>query len=167
MTTEPYANVGYPGQRKYISLKELSSIVFTRIRETAGSQGGGTVFSVVITVPACFNDSERQVTKDAGTIVSLNALRIINGPTPLVIPYGLDKKISGEQNVPIFDLGGRNFDVSVLTVDEGIFEVMAIPGNIRLGDEDFDSRLVSHVVQRNYNKDPSNLHALHRLRTTC
>jgi len=122
-------------------------------------------------VPAYFNDSQRQATKDAGMISGLNVLRIINEPTAAAIAYGLDKKATGERNVLIFDLGGGTFDVSLLTIEEGIFEVKATAGDTHLGGEDFDNRLVNHFVQefkRKHKKDlTSNARALRRLRTAC
>ena len=114
--------------------------------------------NAVITVPAYFNDSQRQATKDAGLIAGLNVLRIINEPTAAAIAYGLDKKTQGEKNVLIFDLGGGTFDVSLLTIEEGIFEVKALAGDTHLGGEDFDNRLVNHFVQefkRKHKKDLS------------
>lgn len=127
----------------------------------------------VVTVPAYFNDSQRQATKDAGVIAGLDVLRIINEPTAAAIAYGLDKKSStvGERNVLIFDLGGGTFDVSLLTIDEGIFEVKATAGDTHLGGEDFDNRMVNHFVQefkRKHKKDiTGNARALRRLRTSC
>merc|ERR1719193_955717 len=124
-------------------------------------------------VPAYFNDSQRQATKDAGVISGLNVLRIINEPTAAAIAYGLDKKKgSNEQNVLIFDLGGGTFDVSILTIEDGIFEVKATAGDTHLGGEDFDNRLVDHCVadfkKKNRGKDMSmNNRALRRLRTQC
>ena len=126
--------------------EEISTMVLTKMKEVAESYLGGTVTSAVVTVPAYFNDSQRQATKDAGTIAGLNVLRIINEPTAAAIAYGLDKKTVGERNVLIFDLGGGTFDVSLLTV-EGIFEVKATAGDTHLGGEDFDNRLVNHFVQ--------------------
>ncbi|KAH9950614.1 heat shock protein 70 family [Amylocystis lapponica] len=125
-----------------------------------------------VTVPAYFNDSQRQATKDAGTISGMNVLRIINEPTAAAIAYGLDKKTQGERNVLIFDFGGGTFDVSLLTIEEGIFEVKASEaGDTHLGGEDFDNQLVNHFVQefkRKNKKDPSsNPRALRRLRTAC
>jgi len=132
---------------------------------------GTTVKDAVVTVPAYFNDSQRQATKDAGLIAGLNVLRIINEPTAAAIAYGLDKKGAGERNVLIFDLGGGTFDVSLLTIEEGIFEVKATAGDTHLGGEDFDNRLVNHFVQefkRKHKKDlTSNARALRRLRTAC
>lgn len=122
-------------------------MVLLKMKETAESYLGATVTSAVVTVPAYFNDSQRQATKDAGTISGLNVLRIINEPTAAAIAYGLDKKTVGERNVLIFDLGGGTFDVSLLTIEEGIFEVKATAGDTHLGGEDFDNRLVNHFVQ--------------------
>ena len=125
----------------------------------------------MVTVPAYFNDSQRQATKDAGTISGLNVLRIINEPTAAAIAYGLDKKVGTERNVLIFDLGGGTFDVSILTIEDGIFEVKSTSGDTHLGGEDFDSRMVNHFVQefkRKHKKDISdNKRSLRRLRTAC
>lgn len=129
------------------------------------------VENAVITVPAYFNDSQRQATKDAGAIAGLNVLRIINEPTAAAIAYGLDKKSVGERNVLIFDLGGGTFDVSVLAIDNGIFEVKSTSGNTHLGGEDFDNRMVDFFVKefkRQHKKDiTGNKRALRRLRTAC
>ena len=122
-------------------------MVLLKMKETAESYLGSHVANAVVTVPAYFNDSQRQATKDAGTISGLNVLRIINEPTAAAIAYGLDKKTTGERNVLIFDLGGGTFDVSLLTIEEGIFEVKATAGDTHLGGEDFDNRLVNHFVQ--------------------
>merc|ERR1711881_511647 len=136
-----------------------------------GAFTGKTVKDVVVTVPAYFNDSQRQATKDAGTIAGLNVMRIINEPTAAAIAYGLNKKATGERNVLIFDLGGGTFDVSLLTIDDGIFEVKATAGDTHLGGEDFDNRMVNHFVQefkRKHKKDfTSNPRAMRRLRTAC
>merc|ERR1711912_161016 len=125
------------------------------------------VSDAVVTVPAYFNDSQRQATKDAGAIAGLNVLRIINEPTAAAIAYGLDKKTAGETNVLIFDLGGGTFDVSLLTIDDGIFEVKATAGDTHLGGEDFDNRLVNHFTQefkRKHKKDMTvNKRSLRRL----
>ena len=139
-------------------------MVLTKMKEVAESYLGGTVTSAVVTVPAYFNDSQRQATKDAGTIAGLNVLRIINEPTAAAIAYGLDKKTQGERNVLIFDLGGGTFDVSLLTIEEGIFEVKATVSDNHLDGEDFDNCLVDHFIQefkRKNKKDlSSNLRAL-------
>jgi len=146
-------------------------MVLTKMKETAEAFTGKDIKDVVVTVPAYFNDSQRQATKDAGAIAGLNVLRIINEPTAAAIAYGLDKKASGETNVLIFDLGGGTFDVSLLTIDDGIFEVKATAGDTHLGGEDFDNRMVNHFVQefkRKHKKDfTSNARAMRRLRTAC
>ena len=148
-------------------------MVLTKMKEIAEAYLGTTVKNAVVTVPAYFNDSQRQATKDAGVISGLNVMRIINEPTAAAIAYGLDKKATsvGEKNVLIFDLGGGTFDVSLLTIEEGIFEVKATAGDTHLGGEDFDNRLVNHFVQefkRKHKKDISgNVRALRRLRTSC
>merc|ERR1719495_2231840 len=116
------------------------------MKETAESYLGQEVKEAVITVPAYFNDSQRQATKDAGVISGLNVVRIINEPTAAAIAYGLDKKGQSESNVLIFDLGGGTFDVSILTIEEGIFEVKSTAGDTHLGGEDFDNRMVDHFV---------------------
>lgn len=144
--TKPVINVEFKGEVKSFTPEEISSMVLTKMRETAESYLGGTVNNAVVTVPAYFNDSQRQATKDAGLIAGLNVLRIINEPTAAAIAYGLDKKTEGERNVLIFDLGGGTFDVSLLTIEEGIFEVKSTAGDTHLGGEDFDNRLVNHFV---------------------
>ncbi|WVZ10044.1 hypothetical protein V8G54_014574 [Vigna mungo] len=170
---KPMIVVTYKGEEKKFSAEEISSMVLIKMREVAEAFLGHTVKNAVITVPAYFNDSQRQATKDAGAISGLNVLRIINEPTAAAIAYGLDKKASrkGEQNVLIFDLGGGTFDVSILTIEEGIFEVKATAGDTHLGGEDFDNRLVNHFVtefKRKHKKDISgNARALRRLRTAC
>ena len=146
-------------------------MVLTKMKETAESYLGGTVTSAVITVPAYFNDSQRQATKDAGTIAGLNVLRIINEPTAAAIAYGLDKKVQGERNVLIFDLGGGTFDVSLLTIEEGIFEVKATAGDTHLGGEDFDNNLLDHFKKEFQKKTGLDIsedaRALRRLRSAC
>ncbi|CEG77416.1 Putative FAFR114Wp [Rhizopus microsporus] len=168
---KPNIQVEHKGETKTFTPEEISSMVLTKMRETSESYLGTTVSSAVITVPAYFNDSQRQATKDAGTIAGLNVLRIINEPTAAAIAYGLDKKTKGEANVLIFDLGGGTFDVSLLTIEEGIFEVKATAGDTHLGGEDFDNRLVDHFIQefkRKFKKDISgNARAVRRLRTAC
>jgi len=168
---KPVIQVEFKGETKTFTPEEISSMVLTKMRETAESYLGGTVNNAVITVPAYFNDSQRQATKDSGLIAGLNVLRIINEPTAAAIAYGLDKKTAGERNVLIFDLGGGTFDVSLLTIEDGIFEVKATAGDTHLGGEDFDNRLVNHFVQefkRKHKKDlTSNARALRRLRTAC
>ncbi|KAL1335255.1 hypothetical protein HN51_064182 [Arachis hypogaea] len=170
---KPMIVVTYKGEEKTFAAEEISSMVLIKMREVAEAFLGHPIKNAVITVPAYFNDSQRQATKDAGAISGLNVLRIINEPTAAAIAYGLDKKASrkGEQNVLIFDLGGGTFDVSLLTIEEGIFEVKATAGDTHLGGEDFDNRMVNHFVaefKRKNKKDISgNPRALRRLRTAC
>ncbi|XP_059637699.1 heat shock 70 kDa protein [Cornus florida] len=170
---KPMIVVNYKGEEKKFSAEEISSMVLIKMKEIAEAFLGHTVKNAVVTVPAYFNDSQRQATKDAGAIAGLNVMRIINEPTAAAIAYGLDKKAArkGEQNVLIFDLGGGTFDVSLLTIEEGIFEVKATAGDTHLGGEDFDNRLVNHFVsefRRKHKKDISgNARALRRLRTAC
>jgi L1 cell adhesion molecule like protein len=165
--------VSSKGEQKQFSAEEISSMVLVKMKEIAEAFLGKPVKNAVVTVPAYFNDSQRQATKDAGVISGLNVLRIINEPTAAAIAYGLDKKSSstGEKNILIFDLGGGTFDVSLLTIEEGIFEVKSTAGDTHLGGEDFDNRMVNHFVQefkRKYKKDISgNARALRRLRTAC
>jgi len=121
--TKPKIQVEYKGEKKDFFPEEISSMVLTKMKETAESYLGKTVTDAVITVPAYFNDGQRQATKDAGVISGLNVLRIINEPTAAAIAYGLDKKVGDEKNVLIFDLGGGTFDVSILSIEDGIFEV--------------------------------------------
>merc|ERR1712213_153245 len=152
--------------------EEISSMVLQKMKQVAEAYLGTAVDSAVVTVPAYFNDSQRQATKDAGTIAGLSVKRIINEPTAAAIAYGLDKKAAGERNVLIFDLGGGTFDVSLLTIEDGIFEVKATAGDTHLGGEDFDSRMVNHFVQefkrKNKGMDMSgNPRSLRRLRTAC
>jgi len=146
-------------------------MILAKMREAVESYLGCTITNAVITVPAHFNYFQRQATKDAGVICGLNVLRTINEPTAAAIAYGLDKETTGEHNVLIFDLGGGTFDVSLLTIEEGIFEIKATAGDTHLGGEDFDTRLVNHFVQefkRKNNRDLStNARALRRLRTAC
>merc|ERR1719324_181966 len=168
---KPHIQVQFKGEEKVFSPEEISSMVLTKMKETGEAFTGKSVKDVVVTVPAYFNDSQRQATKDAGTIAGLNVMRIINEPTAAAIAYGLDKKATGERNVLIFDLGGGTFDVSLLTIDDGIFEVKATAGDTHLGGEDFDNRMVNHFVQefkRKHKKDfTSNPRAMRRLRTAC
>jgi heat shock protein 1/8 len=188
---KPIVQIEFKGETKTFTPEEISSMILTKMRETAEAYLGGTVNNAVVTVPAYFNDSQRQATKDAGLIAGLNVLRIINEPTAAAIAYGLDKKTTGERNVLIFDLGGGTFDVSLLTIEEGIFEVKSTAGDTHLGGEDFDNRLVNHFVnefkrkhkkvrdiQETHHQNPtrtnihsqdltSNARALRRLRTAC
>ncbi|GBG61829.1 hypothetical protein CBR_g23785 [Chara braunii] len=171
---KPMISVQYKGENKLFSPEEISSMVLMKMRETAEAFLGREVSNAVITVPAYFNDSQRQATKDAGTIAGLHVMRIINEPTAAAIAYGLDNKgsaTSGERYVLIFDLGGGTFDVSLLLIEEGIFEVKATSGDTHLGGEDFDNRMVNYFVEeikRKHKKDISaNPRALRRLRTAC
>merc|ERR1711898_64668 len=169
-SSKPMIEVQYKGETKEFGAEEISAMVLTKMKNVAEAYLGTDVNSAVITVPAYFNDSQRQATKDAGTISGLNVLRIINEPTAAAIAYGLDKK-GGEKNVLIFDLGGGTFDVSLLTIEDGIFEVKATAGDTHLGGEDFDNRMVDHFkteFKRKNRKDLSkNERALRRLRTSC
>uniref|UniRef100_A0A672K3W5 Heat shock cognate 71 kDa protein n=1 Tax=Sinocyclocheilus grahami TaxID=75366 RepID=A0A672K3W5_SINGR len=170
-SSRPKVQVEYRGETKTFYPEEISSMVLTKMKEIAEAYLGKTITNAVVTVPAYFNDSQRQATKDAGTISGLNVLRIINEPTAAAIAYGLDKKVGSERNVLIFDLGGGTFDVSILTIEDGIFEVKSTAGDTHLGGEDFDSRMVNHFIsefKRKYKKDISdNKRAVRRLRTAC
>ncbi|XP_054464259.1 heat shock 70 kDa protein 1-like [Anoplopoma fimbria] len=168
---KPKIQVEHKGENKTFYPEEISSMVLAKMKEISEAYLGQKVSNAVVTVPAYFNDSQRQATKDAGVIAGLNVLRIINEPTAAAIAYGLDKGKSGERNVLIFDLGGGTFDVSILTIEDGIFEVKATAGDTHLGGEDFDNRMVNHFVEefkRKHKKDISqNKRALRRLRTAC
>jgi len=169
--TKPKIQVEFKGETKQFFPEEISSMVLVKMKEIAEAYLGKKVNDAVITVPAYFNDSQRQATKDAGAISGMNVLRIINEPTAAAIAYGLDKKTEGEKNVLIFDLGGGTFDVSILTIEEGIFEVKSTAGDTHLGGEDFDNRMVNHFIEefkRKHKKDISqNKRAIRRLRTAC
>ncbi|CAB4058108.1 HSPA1s [Lepeophtheirus salmonis] len=171
---KPRIKIEYKCEKKSFTPEEISAMVLTKMKETAEAYLGRTVTDAVVTVPAYFNDSQRQATKDAGAIAGLNVLRIINEPTAAAIAYGLDKKkgLNGqESNVLIFDLGGGTFDVSILSIEDGVFEVKSTAGDTHLGGEDFDNRMVDHFVaefKRKQKKDMSkNKRALRRLRTAC
>ena len=169
---KPKIKVEFRNEEKQFTPEEISSMVLTKMKETAEAYLGHPVRDAVVTVPAYFNDAQRQATKDAGYIAGLNVMRIVNEPTAAALAYGLEKNLTGEKNVLIFDLGGGTFDVSLLTIDEGsMFEVRATSGDTHLGGEDFDNRMVNHFVsefRRKHCKDISNNpRALRRLRTAC
>jgi len=167
----PIINANYKNEEKQFKPEEISAMVLTKMKEIAEDFLGQKVDSAVITVPAYFNDSQRQSTKDAGAIAGLNVLRIINEPTAAAISYGLDKLSDAEKNILIFDAGGGTQDLTILTIDEGVFEVKATAGDCRLGGEDFDNRLVQHFAQefkRKHKHDlTTNKRAMGRLKSAC
>lgn len=143
----PKVKVDYLGSEKLFSPEEISAMILTKMKDTAESFLGKKVTDAVITVPAYFNDAQRQSTKDAGLIAGLNVLRVINEPTAAAIAYGLDKKDGKSRNVLIFDFGGGTHDVSLLTIEDGIFEVIATGGDTHLGGSDLDQRIVQHLME--------------------
>ena len=169
---KPIIEAKYKGEVKQFQPEEISSMVLVKMKETAEAYLGETVDSAVITVPAYFNDAQRQSTKDAGAIAGLNVLRIINEPTAAAIAYGLDQSKDGkEKHILIYDLGGGTLDCTILSIEDGVFEVKSTAGDCYLGGEDFDTRLVHHFMQefkRKHKKDLSeNKRAIRRLRTAC
>ncbi|TDL21520.1 heat shock protein 70 [Rickenella mellea] len=168
---KPVILIKYGGETKEFRPEEISSMILMKMKKTAEDYLHMTVTNAVVTVPAYFNNSQRQATIDAGVIAGLRVLRIINEPSAAAIAYGLDKKITGKQTVLILDFGGGTFDVSLLTIEDGVFEVIATSGDAHLGGEDFDNRLVNYFVQEfkhKHKKDlSSNARALRRLRTSC
>ena len=172
---KPQIHVEYQHEPKTFYAEEISSMILTKMKDIAESYLGSTVTDAVITVPAYFNDSQRQATKDAGAIAGLNVLRIINEPTAASIAYGLEKKSSNETNILIFDCGGGTHDISLVSIDEGVFEVKATAGDTHLGGEDFDTRIseffVKEFLRKNKEVDPDalkkNKRAMRRLRTVC
>jgi len=165
---KPYVSIETKEGKKTLSPEEVSSMVLTKMKSIAENYLGQEVNYAVITVPAYFNDAQRQATKDAGIISGLDVLRIINEPSAAAIAYGLDKK-QGEKNVIVFDLGGGTFDVSLLAIDNGVFEVLATAGDTHLGGEDLDQRLTDHFVKVFKKKNDidikKDLRALQKLRS--
>eukprot|EP00708_Paratrimastix_pyriformis_P002300 GAFH01001042.1.p2 GENE.GAFH01001042.1~~GAFH01001042.1.p2 ORF type:complete len:676 (-),score=299.55 GAFH01001042.1:47-1810(-) len=170
---KPVVQVQYKGEAREFPPEEISSMVLAKLKETAEAFLGETVYDAVVTCPAYFNDSQRQATRDAGTIAGLNVMRMINEPTASAIAYGLDKKGKGEQRILIFDYGGGTLDVSVLVIADGVFEVKSTAGNTHLGGEDLDNLLVNHCLQefkrshREAADIDQNQRAIRRLRTAC
>ena len=147
---KPMVRVEVKGENKVFSPEEISSMVLGKMKEVAESYLGKKVTHAVVTVPAYFNDNQRQATKDAGIIAGLNVLRIVNEPTAAAIAYGLDKT-DGERQIIVYDLGGGTFDVSLLSIDQGVFEVLATAGDTHLGGEDFDQKIINHIA-KTFNK---------------
>nr|CDS24867.1 heat shock protein 70 [Echinococcus granulosus] len=169
---KPKIQVQHCGRTKRFVAEEISSMVLSKMKETAETYLGEEVTNAVITVPAHFNVSQRQATIDAGKIAGLNVLRLINEPTAAAIAYGMNKRSDKQRNVLIFDWGGGTFDVSILSIENGKFEVKAVGGDTHLGGEDINSRLVDHLVetfkQAHEGRDlTTNKRAIGRLRKAC
>ena len=168
---KPYIQTIVKGTKKIYSPEEVSAMILQKMKQVAEQFLGIQVKNAVVTVPAYFNDAQRQATKDAGSIAHLNVLRIINEPTAAAIAYGLDKKSAKEKNVLIFDLGGGTFDVSLLTIEDGFFEVKATNGDTHLGGEDFDNKIVEYCAAEFLKKSGMDIRndprAMRRLRTQC
>ena len=166
---KPMISVDIKDEKKSFSPEQISAMILGKMKKTAEEYLGKEVKNAVVTVPAYFNDAQRQATKDAGTIAGLNVMRIINEPTAAAIAYGLNKK--GEKNILVFDLGGGTFDVTLLTIDDGVFEVLSTNGDTHLGGEDFDQRIMDYMMKlfkRKYGKDLSgDTRALAKLRREC
>merc|ERR1719426_634668 len=155
--SKPYVQVMFKEEKKQYSPEEISAMILGKMRSTAETFLGKEIKNAVVTVPAYFNDAQRQATKDAGTISDMTVMRIINEPTAAAIAYGMDKK-EGEKNILVFDLGGGTFDVTLLTIDNGVFEVLATNGDTHLGGEDFDQRIMKYflkVFKKKHKKDMS------------
>jgi L1 cell adhesion molecule like protein len=170
---KPIITVKYKGEEKQICAEEISSMILAKMKEVAEAYLMSPVKNVVVTVPAHFNDAQRNATIDAGTIAGLNVIKIINEPTAAAIAYGFEKRIDcgGKRNIFVFDLGGGTFDVSILTINGDVFEVKATAGNTHLGGEDFDSRMLNYFVEEFEKKNKvdisGNPKSLRRLRTAC
>jgi len=168
---KPMIVVQYKGETKKFQAEQISSMVLVKMKEIAEAYIGKPVDAAVVTVPAYFNDAQRQATKDAGTISGMEVLRIINEPTAAAIAYGLDRQTSTEKNILIFDLGGGTFDVSLLAIEEGIFEVKSTNGHTHLGGEDFDNKLLAYCINDFKKKTKidiqDNKRAMRRLRSAC
>ncbi|KAH9052026.1 heat shock protein 70 [Lactarius deliciosus] len=167
-TGKPAVQVQYRGEARDFTPEEISAMILVKMKETAEAYLGKKVTHAVVTVPAYFNDAQRQATKDAGTIAGLQILRIINEPTAAAIAYGLDKKSKSESRIIVYDLGGGTFDVSLLSIDDGVFEVLATAGDTHLGGEDFDNRVIEYFVKQYKKKTgtdvSTNLRALGKLK---
>jgi len=171
---KPMVNIeSTPGDSKPFSPEEVSAMILRKMKETAEAFLGEAVTHAVVTVPAYFNDAQRQATKDAGAIAGLQVERVLNEPTAAAIAYGLDRSKQAEENILVFDLGGGTFDVTLLTIDNGVFEVKATAGDTHLGGEDFDQRVMDYCIQQFKKKHPdkgdvaSDKKAIARIRRQC